>query len=116
MSEEISVNSIIQKLKDGQLDNPSELADDLIRLSASLMTAFAFETDSDIAYAKKWEAVKLKNPEFSDKRVDNMLKLTEEYKFLKQAKASIKTMEEVIRALKKKLTNLDTERRELQQY
>ena len=112
----MTVNEIIEKLKSGKLDDPNSLSEDLIMLSASLMTAYGFDTDSEIAYAKKWEEIKLANPEFSDKRVDMKVKLTEEYKFLRQAKASIKTCEEVIRALKKRLQNLDSERRELQNY
>ena len=112
----INVNDIIKKLKEGKLDDPNSLSGDLIILSASLMTAYNFDTDAEIAYAKKWTDLKLEFADFSDKRIDMLVKGSEEYKILRQAKASIKTMEEVIRALKKRLQNMDTERREIQNY
>jgi len=51
--EEIKVNTIIEKLRKGELDNPGELSDYLVILSASLNRGGNFELEAEIAYAKK---------------------------------------------------------------
>lgn len=111
-----SVNEIISQLKRGELDVPAELANQLVILSASLNTAGNFELDAEIEYAKKWEEIKLSDDSLTDKMTEMKAKQTEEYKSYKQMYIANKTLQEVIRAIKKKLANLETERREGQNY
>ena len=111
----LKVNDIITRLKNGELDSPNLLADYLVILSASLYSAGGFELDADIAYAKKWEEIKLSG-EMTDKLAEAKAKQTEEYKNWKQAVIANKTILETIRSLKKKLQNLSDERLSGQNY
>ncbi len=110
----IKYNRIITKLKNGELDNPSELANFLVILSASLNTAGQFALDGRITFAAKW--AEMRKDCKSDKECDMRTMLTEEYKDMELAKIAVKTLEETIRALKKKLSNLQFEMREGQNY
>jgi hypothetical protein len=111
----IKVNDIITRLKNGELDSPNLLADYLVILSASLYSAGGFELDADIAYAKKWEEIKLSG-EMTDKECENKGKQTGEYRTWKKMVIANKTLIEVIRSLKKKLANLNIEFQSGQNY
>lgn len=112
--EVLKVNDIIQKLKQGELDNPGELSNYLVILSASLNTAGQFALDARINFASKW--AELRPNCKTDKECDMKIMATEEYKDMELAKIAIKTTEETIRALKKKLSNLQFEMSEGQNY
>jgi len=110
----ITANDIIQKLKEGKLDSPGELSDYLVKLSAYLFDAAEYETEAEIEYMKKWAEIKAN--EHTDKLTDALTKQTEEYRLYKKMKNSKDSITEVIRALKHKLKNLQTELSEFQNY
>jgi len=112
---ELKVNDIITKLQKGELDSPNLLADYLVILSASLNTAGNFELEAEIAYAKKWEEIKLSG-EMTDRMAEAKAKQTEEYRSWQQMRIANKTILETIRALKKKLQNLQAEFQSGQNY
>ena len=110
----LTVNEIIKNLKDGKLENPSELADYVVMLSASLFTGGQIELDLDIAYSDMW--MKMRPICKTDKECDIRVKGTQEYRDMQIAKITNKTIIEVIRALKKKLANLNIEFQSGQNY
>ena len=105
--EKIEVNEIIKRLKNGELDNPDELSNFLVVLSASLWTAGNFELDADIACAGKWQEIKPTCK--TDRECDQKIKLTEEYKLWQQTRIANKTTQECIKSLKKKLAQMNFE-------
>jgi len=113
--EEKTANQIIKKLQAGELDNPGDLANYLVILSASLNTAGNFELEAEMEYLKKWEEIKL-SAEMTDKMADAKAKQTDEYRAYKQMQIANKTILETIRSLKKKLANLQMEFSEGQNY
>lgn len=112
--EGLKVNDIIDKLKKGELDNPGELADYLVILSASLNTAGNFELEAEINWAKKWE--ELKSFCKTDKECDMKVKQTEEYQLWQEMRIANKTLIQTIMSLKKKLQHLTEEYRSGQNY
>ena len=113
--EDIKVNTIIEKLRKGELESPAQLSDYLVILSASLNTAGNFELEAEMAYAKKWEEIKLSG-EMTDKMAEAKAHQTEEYRSWQQMRIANKTILETIRALKKKLANLQSEFQSGQNY
>lgn len=111
----ITSNDIINKLKNGELENPAELANYVVILSASLYTAGNFELEAEIEYMKKWEEIKLSG-EMTDKLADSKAKQTSEYQAYKQAQIANKTIQQTIMALKKKLNSLIVEYQNGQNY
>lgn len=103
----MNVNEIIKKLKAGELDNPNELSNFLVILSASLFEAGEFETEAEIEYSKKW--AEIKNEDYTDKMTDALAKQTDEYRIWQKMRNSQKCLIETIRSLKKKLANLQDE-------
>ena len=107
MEKEITVDEIVKKLQSGMSENPDELSRYLIVLSAKLFQASSLETKAEIEYVKKWQ--ELKQPEDSDKKTDMLAKGTDEYIKWRGAVATGRTMLEMIRAIKKRLTLLSGE-------
>lgn len=110
----MTANDIIKKLRAGTLDNPSELANYLVQLSASLSTGGQMEVEAKISYAQKWQ--ELRPLCKSDKQCDMRTMGTDEYRIMQMAQFNNKTLIECIRALKKKLGQLQEEMREGQNY
>lgn len=104
---QLSINEIIERLRAGNLDDPKQLSDFLVMMSASLLSAKTFETEAEIEMARKWLELKKipkeNGKEKSDSQIDMEVKLAEQYKDWKKMKNANETIEEVIMALKKKL-------------
>lgn len=110
----MKVNEIVKKLQSGELESPSALSDYLVILSASLNTGGQMELETEIAFAQKWQD--LRSECKTDKECDMKIKLTDEYKSMRQAQIANKTILECIRSLKKKLQNLSDEFKSGQNY
>jgi len=55
-----TINEIINELRDDKLkENPNQLSQYLVILSASMNEAGNFELDAEMDYAKVWEELKL---------------------------------------------------------
>jgi len=99
---------IIEKLKSGNLDDPKQLSDFLVMLSATLMTASNFEAEAEIEKNKVW--LKLKNnvisngKERSDKYIDMAVTQEPEWREWRKMRDSNDAIKETIMALKKKLS------------
>lgn len=105
-----TINEIINELRDDKLkENPNQLSEYLVILSASMNEAGNFELDAEMDYAKKWEEIKLSEEKITDKMVDMKCKQTEEYRQWQQFRIANKTIQEVIRSIKKRLANLNVE-------
>lgn len=105
-----TVNEIISDLRNDELkEDPNRLSQYLVVLSASLNQAGNFELDAEMDYCKVWEELKLSEEKITDKMVDMKAHQTEEYKSWQQMRIARKTIEEVIRAIKKRLANLQME-------
>ena len=102
-----STNEILDKLKSGELESPSLLADYLVQLSATLYTAGGFELESKIAYANKW--LEIRKETKTDKIADMQTMVTPEYKEWQRMVIANKAILETIRSLKKKLSALQIE-------
>ena len=104
----LKIEEIIQKLRDGNLDNPAELANFLVMLSASLLSASNFETEAKIVYSGKWlelkSVLKTDGKEKSDKMIDMEATQTEEYRNWQKMRNANESIKEAIMALKKKLS------------
>lgn len=111
---QLSVNEIIKNLKDGKLENPAELSDYVVMLSASLFTGGQIELDLDINYSDMW--MKMRPTCKTDKECDMRAKGTQEYRDMMIAKITNKTIQQTIMALKKKLSNLQFEMSSGQNY
>jgi len=110
----LTVNEIIKKLKAGELENPADLSDYVVILSASLFTGGQIELDLDIAYSDMWS--KMRTNCKTDKECDMRAKGTQEYRDMMIAKITNKTIQQTIMALKKKLANLQFEMNSGQNY
>lgn len=112
-----TIDQIIKELRNDELkENPDQLSEYLVVLSASLNEAGNFELDAEMDYAKKWEEIKLSEEKITDKMVDMKSKQTDEYRHWQQFRIANKTITEVIRSIKKRLANLNTEYREGTNY
>ena len=112
----MEVNEIIKKLRAGELDNPNELSNFLVILSASLFEAGEFEVEAQIEYAKKWSEIKESEEKITDKMADMKCMQTDEYRIWQKMRNSQKVLIETIRSLKKKLMNLQDEFKSGQNY
>ncbi len=107
MEQHLSVNKIINDLKDGKFEVPGLLADYLVILSASMNVGGNFELEAEIKCAKVWE--ELRKECQTDRTCDQKIKLTEEYRNWQQMRIANKTVLNVIQSLKKKLKSLSDE-------
>jgi len=63
-----TINEIINELRDDKLkENPNQLSQYLVILSASMNEAGNFELDAEMDYAKVWEELKLSQEKITDK-------------------------------------------------
>ena len=106
--EKISTTEILEKLRNGILDNPTALANYLVQLSATLYTSGTFELEARMAYAAKWLEIK-KAGEKTDKMVEMESMTTDEYREYKKMEIANKAILETIRSLKHKLKALTEE-------
>ena len=98
---------ILEKLRRGEFESPHLLADYLVQLSASLMSAGSFELEARIAYSQKWMGIR--KDVKTDKIADITAMSTEEYRTWQRMVIANKAMLETIRSLKKKLSALQDE-------
>lgn len=103
----MTINEIVKKLQAGEFENPATISDYLVRLSASLNTGGQLELEAEINYAREWQVVRETCK--TDKEAEMKAKLTDAYREMRIAQITNKTIIEVIRALKKKLQNLEIE-------
>ena len=114
--EKISTTEILEKLRNGILDNPTALANYLVQLSATLYTSGTFELEARMAYAAKWleiknsvTAVNNEIKQKTDKMVEMESMTTDEYREYKKMEIANKAILETIRSLKHKLKALTEE-------
>ena len=98
----MKVEEILEHLKIGTLDDPTQLSNFLVVLSAKLYEAANLETEMRMAYAQAW--LDLKTDAMSAKECDMRAMLTEHYKQWQKIASANKAMKECINALKKKLS------------
>lgn len=114
MEQIITAGEIIERLRRGELENPTQLADYLVILSASMNTGGQMELQADITYSQKWIEYRKKCK--TDKQCDIEVKLTDEYAIMRKAQIANKTILQTIQSLKKKLQTLNDEMRSGQNY
>lgn len=90
------------------MNDPKELSNFLVFLSASQVTAKGFELDARIETKKKWLQLK-EIPDSTGKRksdgyVDTEIETTEEFKEWKKIEGQNEVLQEVANAIKKKLS------------
>jgi hypothetical protein len=102
----VKINDIIEKLKSDTTDNPKDLADYLVQLSASLYTSTELETDKEVEYVKKWDEIR-NSATMTDKQAEMKAKQTDEYREWRRSLNTTKTIIELVRAIKKKLSNME---------
>jgi hypothetical protein len=108
----MTIDAIIKKLEAQELDNPNELSNYLVQLSASLNEAGQRRTIAEIEYSKKWTKLKNEEEKRTDKMTDMLAKSEPEYRIWKDAETAEKCIVETIRSLKKKLQALSLEYKE----
>ena len=111
----MTINEIILKLKTDTSDDPKTLADYLVQLSASLYTASELETDLEVNYVNAWNDIR-NLEKMTDKQAEMRAKATTEWREWQRARNTNKTILEVIRAIKRKLKNLEITFHEGQNY
>lgn len=102
-----TTNEIMLKLSTQMPDNPDELSRYLVVLTANLWKYGQETVNSEIAYAKKWEEVRLNSE--TDGQANMRIKTFKEYQDWQMAKVSEKTILEIIRSLKKRLSSMTDE-------
>jgi len=112
-----TVNEIISDLRNDELkENPDQLSQYLVVLSASLNQAGNFELDAEMDYCKVWEEIKLSQEKITDKMVDMKAHQTDEYRTWQQMRIANKTILQTIQSIKKRLANLNMEYHSGQNY
>ena len=104
---ENKINDIVLRLSTEQVDNPNDLSSYLVLLTANLWKYGKETLDKEVAYATKWQELRANHE--TDKATDMAAKITEEYHDWQMAKVSEKTLLEIIRSLKKRLSSLTDE-------
>jgi hypothetical protein len=107
MEERIEVKDIILKLSKNIIDNPGELSKYLIVITANLWKYGQDRVEKDVLQAKKWAEIRLTCE--TDGQTDKRIKATQEWKDWQLATITEKTVLELIRSLKKRLTSLSDE-------
>ncbi len=105
--EQPTVNSIMLKLSTEILDDPNELSQYLVYLTANLYKYGRDTVEAEIAYAKRWQEVRLTCE--TDGQANINVKSEPEYQKWQMAKVSEKAVLEVLRAIKKRLSSLSNE-------
>ena len=112
-----TIDQIIKELRNDELkENPNQLSEYLVVLSASLNEAGNFELDAEMDYCKVWEKIKLSQEKITDKMVDMKARQTDEYRNWQQFRIANKTIQEVIRSIKKRLASFNVEYQSGQNY
>lgn len=102
-----SVNEIIFKLSTEIIDNPRELSQYLVYITANLWKYGEDVVQSEIDYAKKWSDIRSKCD--TDGMANVLIKIEPEYKKWQISKVNEKTLIEIIRSLKKRLLSINNE-------
>ena len=104
----MKAGEIIQNIIDGQLlDSPEELSKALVLLTGHMYHLGVKITETEVAYAKKWEVVR---PNYkTDKSCDMFLQTKPEYQDKESAKFAYRTAQEMLRSIKKRLMVLSDE-------
>lgn len=101
------LNDIVKGVIAGNNDDPNKLSNDLMKMTASIYEVGKRVTEYEIALAKKWSEVRSMYQ--SDKACDMSMKLTDEWKALKNAESAKTMLIELIRSSKKRLAYLQIE-------
>ena len=110
MSEKnITINDIMLKLSTETVDNPDELSKYLIFLTANLWKYGKETIEKEQLYAKKWQ--ELRSELDTDGQANIRIKITEEYHDWQMARVLEKSLVEMLRSIKKRLTSLVDELR-----
>jgi len=107
MEEQIEVKDIILKLSKNIIDNPNELSEYLIVITANLYKYGLDRVEKDVLQAKKWAEIRLTCE--TDGQAEKRIKATQEWKDYQIAIISEKTVLQLIMSLKKRLTSLTEE-------
>jgi hypothetical protein len=105
----MTTNDIMLKLSTEMINDPNELSEYLVYLTANLWKYGQETVRAEIAYAKKWEKVRMECE--TDGRANIRVKSEPEYEEWKKAQVAEKTILEIIRSLKKRLQSLGDEMR-----
>ena len=101
------LNDIVKGVLSGDNDDPDKLSNDLMKMTASIYDVGKRVTEYEIAVARKWSEVRTNYQ--SDKACDMALKLSDEWKALKNAESAKNMLIELIRSSKKRLAYLQVE-------
>ena len=102
----LTINEIIIKLKTDTSDDPKTLSDYLVQLSASLYTASEMESDLEVNYVNVWNDIR-NIEKMTDKQAEMRAKATTEWREWQRARNANKTIIELIRSIKRKVTNIE---------
>jgi disulfide oxidoreductase YuzD len=98
------INEIVLRLSTEEVNNPEELSRYLVLLTANLWSYGEKTLNTEIAYARKW--IEVRTDHETDKATEMAAKITKEYHDYQMAKVTEKTILEIIRSLKKRLTSM----------
>ena len=106
----MKIEDIIKQLREGNLDDPVQLANFLVMLSASKMDARNYEAEAFIEMKKKWLELKnvlLENGKLkTDKTIDAEIALTEQWRQWRKMHDAIESIQDCEMSLKKKLSTV----------
>ncbi len=98
---------ILQKINEGQIDDPNLISEYITYLSAELIPLGKNELARRIAYASLWSSMRTTRK--SNKECDMAAMGTKEYQAWELTKVKYKGLVELIRGLKKRLFTLSDE-------
>jgi hypothetical protein len=107
MNKAPTTNEIMLKLSTEIINNPNELSEYLVYLTANLWKYGQQTIKAEIEYARKWQAVRQECE--TDGQANMKIKSSPEYESWKGAQVAEKTLLEIIRSLKKRLQTLGDE-------
>lgn len=107
LSKNMKINEIMLKLSSETIDSPDELSKYLIILTAHIWEYGKKTIEAEQLYARKWQELRLGLE--TDGQANIRIKTTEEYHDWKMAVVLEKTLVEMIRSIKKRLTSLTDE-------
>ena len=106
-NKEPTINDIVLRLSTEMVDDPDTLSKYLVFMTAHLYKYGKKVIETEVLYVRKWE--ELRSKEETDGRATMLSKATQEYQDYQMAKVNEKTVLELIRSIKKRLTSLSSE-------
>jgi len=103
----LEVKDIIKKLADNTIDNPEEISNYLVIITADSWRYGKDKIEKDILQAKKWAEIRLNCK--TDSQADKMIKTTPEWKDWQMTIITERTIIELIRSLKARLKSFTEE-------